>query len=214
METRVVLVEDHALVREAVRQLVERSGNFLVVGEASDGCEAVEVVDRLRPDLVLMDLWLPRTSGIEAMREIRKRAPGVKVIVLSMHEGRTFVQDALRAGASGYVVKSAVCSELFDAMTAVRDGRCYLSPAVTEHAVGAIARPTEVRAEGISALTAREREILQRIAEGQASKEIARELHLSQRTVECHRTHLMRKLGAHKLSTLVRIAIREGLLAP
>jgi DNA-binding NarL/FixJ family response regulator len=214
METRILLVDDHTMVREALRAKLEAVDHLTVVGEARDGREAVEAAQELRPDVIVMDIWLPRLSGLAATQEIVKADRNARVLILSVHEGRSFVEDAFRAGAIGYVVKSGSVQELLEAIDAVRQGRSYLSPAITQHVVGAIRDPRDSASSGLSALSSREREVLQRIAEGLASKEIAADLHLSRRTVETHRANLMRKLGAHKASSLVRIAIREGLVSP
>lgn len=214
MGTRVLLVDDHAMVREALRAKIEAVDGLEVVGEARDGREAVDAARRLRPDIILMDIMLPRLSGLAATQEIMKADQGARVLILSVHEERSFVEDAFRAGAFGYVVKTGPIQELLDAIDAVRQGLSYLSPAITQHVVGSIRNPGDSSSGGLSALSTREREVLQRIAEGLASKEIAADLQLSRRTVETHRANLMRKLGAHKASSLVRIAIREGLVSP
>jgi len=214
MDIRILLVDDHAMIREGLRTLLESREGLSVVGEAADGREAVEATERLEPDVVVMDIWLPRLSGIAATKEILRQRPQTRVVIATQHERRSFVEDALRAGASGYVVKSGSCRELFEALDAVIAGRTYIAPAVTDHLVDAITRPGETAYSGLAALTCREREVLQRIAEGLGSKEIAADLHVSQRTVESHRANVMRKLNVHKVSGLVRMAIREGLVAP
>ena len=213
MATRVLLADDHQLLRQGLRRLLEAAG-IEVVAEAGDGHEAVDEALRVRPDVVLMDISMPRLSGIEATRELLQRLPGSKVLMLSMHEGRSFVENALRAGALGYVLKSASQQDLCEAIAEVREGRPYLSADVAHEAVQAIRRPSSAGSAPLDVLTGREREVLLRIAEGLGSKEIASDLRLSRRTVESHRAHLMRKLGVHKTSALVRIAIREGLVAP
>lgn len=214
MATRLLLVDDHEMLREALAGVIDRRPDLEVVGEASNGREAVELAKQLDPDVIVMDIWLPRLSGIDATREIVRQDPKARVVIMTQHDRRSFVEDALRAGALGYVVKSGSCRELLEAIDAVSRGRSYLSPTVTEHVVGALTRPADVGGQTLGALTAREREVLQRIAEGQGSKEIAADLHVSQRTVESHRANLMRKLDVHKVSGLVRLAIREGLVAP
>jgi len=214
MDIRVLLVDDHAMIREGLRNVLESRDGISVVGEATDGREGVEAAERLEPDVVVMDIWLPRLSGIGATQEILRRRPQTRVVIATQHEGRSFLEDALRAGASAYVVKSGSCRHLFDALDAVMLGRTYVAPVVTDHLVGAITRPGETPHTGLASLTGREREVLQGIAEGLGSKEIAADLHVSQRTVESHRANLMRKLDVHKVSGLVRMAIREGLVAP
>jgi DNA-binding NarL/FixJ family response regulator len=185
-----------------------------VVGEASDGREGVELTARLRPDVVVMDVWLPRLSGIAATAEIHRQTPSAKVIILSVHARADFVEDALCAGALAYVVKTAATQELISAIDAVTHGKKYISPAVAEVLLDRLVHPDEADHGPLATLTPREREILQRVAEGLSAKEIAGDLHISARTVETHRGSIMRKLGVHKTAGLVRLAIREGLLGP
>jgi DNA-binding NarL/FixJ family response regulator len=161
-----------------------------------------------------MDIWMPRLSGIDATRRIGRRGLGTKVLVLSMHEGRSYVEEVLRAGAAGYLVKSSSPSDLFSAIDAVRQGNSYLSPAITQQVVDAIARPGDPGPSSLAALTDREREVLQLIAEGLSSKEIAATLGVTLKTVDSHRSNLMEKLDIHKVSGLVRFAIRAGLVEP
>ena len=210
---RIILVDDHLLFREALRGLLERRADAEVVAEAADGREAIDAALRLRPDVVLMDIWMPHLSGIEATAELLSRDPKAKVVMLSMHESRSFVEQSLRAGAIGYVVKSAPATELLTAIRHARQGRSYLSPGILRETIELLRAEPDRSALRI-ALTRREREVLQGIAEGRGSKQIALDLRVSCRTVDSHRSHLMRKLGVHKASDLVRIAIREGLVAP
>ena len=214
MQTTIVLADDHRIVREGIRKLLETREDFQVVGEASDGEEAVRMVLEKKPDVALMDIWMPRLSGIDATRRIGKRGLDTKVLVLSMHESRTYVEEVLRAGAAGYIVKNAASQDLLNAIDAVCSGASYLSPTITQQVVDAIARPGEAAPSGVSALTDREREVLQLIAEGLSSKEIAAMLGVSLKTVDSHRSNLMEKLDIHKVSGLVRFAIRAGLVAP
>lgn len=214
MTTRILLAEDHGIVREGLRKLLEERDHLTVVGEASNGEEAVEMAARLRPDLVVMDLGLPKLSGIEATRKICGVGEPPRVLVLSMHREQDYVQEVLRAGAAGYVLKDSAASELVAAIEAVRAGDSYLSPAITQHVVDAVARPREATAEALATLTDREREVLELIAEGLSSKEIASRLGVSLKTIESHRSNLMDKLGIHKVSGLVRFAIRAGMIAP
>lgn len=207
----VLLADDHVVMREALRGLLEQREGIRVVGEASDGVRAVELVQRLAPDVVIMDIWMPRLSGIEATRRIVRGRRGPKVIILSMHEGRAYVEQALQAGASGYLVKKSASKELFDAIDAVSQGQSYISPAVAEQVLQSFG---SLHTSPLASLTAREREILRLIAEGLSSKEIAAELDVSTRTADAHRANLMRKLDLHKTASLVRLAIREGLLEP
>ena len=214
MHTTIVVADDHRIVREGLRKLLETRPDFEVVGEASDGEEAVQMVLDKKPDVALMDIWMPRLSGIDATRRIGRRGPGTKVLILSMHEGRSYVEEVLRAGAAGYLVKSSSPGDLFSAIDAVRQGNSYLSTAITQQVVDAIARPGDPGPSSLAALTDREREVLQLIAEGLSSKEIASMLGVTLKTVDSHRSNLMEKLDIHKVSGLVRFAIRAGLVEP
>ena len=214
MHTTIVLADDHRLVREGIRKLLETREDFEVVGEAADGEEAVQMVFDKKPDVALMDIWMPRLSGIDATRRIEKRGMDTKVVVLSQHDGRNYVEEVLRAGASGYVVKNAETADLLSAIDAVCEGSSYLSPSITQQVVDVIARPGSPPPAGVAMLTDREREVLQLIAEGLSSKEIANVLGVSLKTVDSHRSNLMEKLDIHKVSGLVRFAIRAGLVEP
>lgn len=214
MPTTIVLADDHTVVRQGIRKLLETRDDFTIVGEASDGEEAVQLVIEKQPDIAIMDIWMPRLSGIDATRRIGKRGIDTKVLVLSMHESRAYVEEVLRAGAAGYIVKNAAADDLLDAIDAVCSGVSYLSPVITQQVVDAIARPADVSPSGLGVLTDREREVLQLIAEGLSSKEIASMLGVSLKTVDSHRSNLMEKLDIHKVSGLVRFAIRTGLVEP
>ncbi len=229
MQTTVLLADDHRIVREGLRRLLESREDISVVGEATNGEEAVRLVEDKRPDVVIMDISMPRLSGIDATRRICKNAGAAdpaaeasgaeetrrtRVLILSMHESQTYVEEVLRAGASGYVLKDSPPSDLFAAIDAVRSGDSYLSPSVTQRVVNAIARPGDRPSLAVSSLTERERQVLELIAEGLSSKEIAARLGVSLKTIESHRANLMDKLDIHKVSGLVRFAIRAGLVAP
>ena len=213
MTTRVLLADDHDMVREALRRVIDSRTDMAVVAEARDGREAVALSKEHAPDVAVIDLWMPGLSGEEAIRQIGESCPETKVLALSMHEDWTRVRAALEAGALGYVVKSAEFRELIDAIHALRAGRAYLSPAVAHHVVGAMGHGDQPRSP-IAHLTERERQVLVLIAEGLSSKEIAVQLGHAPKTAEAHRASLMRKLGVHKTSSLVRIAIRDGLVVP
>lgn len=208
----IVVVDDHQMVREGLIKLLESRGDLSVIGEAADGEEAVEVVLDKRPDVVLMDINMPGISGIEVMRRLGKTGCESKILFLSMHENRRRVDEVLRAGASGYVVKNSASTDLYRAIDAVRAGTSYLSPTITQQLVDALARPTEAGSSGISTLTEREQQVLRLVAEGLSSREIAADLGLSLKTVDSHRSNLMEKLDIHKVSGLVRFAIRAGLV--
>ncbi len=213
MTTTILLADDHRIVREGLRKLLDANDAFEVIAEADDGEEAVQIAEAQQPDIAIMDIWMPRLSGIDAIRRISKTR-STRSIALSMHDSRTYVEEALRAGASGYVVKSSATEDLFEAISAVRAGRSYLSPAVAQQVVEAITRPGDTSASAAAVLTGREREVLQLIAEGHSSKEIAGLLGVSLKTIESHRANLMEKLNIHKVSSLVRFAIRSGLVSP
>lgn len=214
MATTVLLVDDHEMLREGLVNMIEASDGLELVGEASDGKQAVELVQTLRPEVTVMDVRLPLMSGIDATTEIVKRDPDAKVVILSAHERQSIVERSFRAGAMAYVAKSACSRELFEAIEAVCSGKAYLSPSVTPMVLDCFTSPHKKHTQGFAALTGRERDVLQRLADDMTNKEIAEELHISRRTVESHRASLMRKLGVHKTSGLVRIAIREELVAP
>jgi len=212
MTTTLLLADDHRLVREGLRRIVEARSDLRVLVEAGNGEEAVQAALERKPDLALIDLTMPRLCGVEAIRRIR-RATATRCIAVSMHEQLSHVTPALEAGASGYVVKSAAPSELLSAIDAVRAGRSYLSPSIAHWAVDAIARPGLRPPSALRGLTGREREVLQLVAEGLTSKEIARTLGVSIKTIETHRANLMTKLEIRKASSLVRVAMQEGLIA-
>jgi len=208
----VVLAEDHTMVRSGVRALLE-GARLEVVGEAADGREAIRLAASLRPDLIVLDVAMPLMNGIEAAREIRGADGKVGIIVLSMHGDRAYVTEALRAGASGYVLKSAAFSELLKAVDEVLAGRIYLAPSVSRTALDDYVRRVrdQVAPSEIERLSARERQVLQLIAESKTSAEIGEVLHISPHTVDTHRRKLMEKLEVHNVVDLVKFAIRHGL---
>ena len=214
METTILLADDHRLVREGLRRLIEEHEDFRVIGEATNGEEAVELVKTMSPDVAILDISMPRLSGIDATRKISKTGSDTKVLILSMHANQSYVEEVLRAGASGYVLKDAAAADLMQAIEAVRAGESFLSPSVTQHVVEALARPGDRPAVAASQLTDRERQVLTLIADGLSSKQIAEQLGVSLKTIESHRANLMDKLDIHKVSGLVRFAIRAGLVAP
>lgn len=207
---RVLLAEDHTIVRKGLRSLLETLPGIKVVGEASTGFEALKLVSELKPDVVLMDISLSGLNGLEATRRIKKEAPQCNVLILSMHADENYVIQSLEAGASGYLVKDASFSELQLALEAAFEGRTFLSPQVSGQVLEKLLNPR--REKGTEGLTPRQREVLQLIAEGYSTKEIARLLHLSPKTVETHRAHLFERLEVNDLAGLIKIAIRLGLV--
>lgn len=213
MTTTIVLADDHQVVRKGIRALLEMEQDFQVVGEAGDGLEAVQLTLRLRPDVLVLDLMMPGLNGIDVARQVTKQVPQTRVVVLSMYASEDYVLEALRNGASGYVLKDASTLELVQAIRDVVTGRRYLSPPLAERAIDAYVRQTqESTLDPYETLTDREREVLHLAAEGLTSTEIAERLSLSPRTVETHRSNMMRKLGLRTQTDLVRYAIRRGII--
>jgi DNA-binding NarL/FixJ family response regulator len=200
----VLLVDDHALVRRGFRRMLEDDANISVVGEASDGQEAVRLALELKPKVIVMDCALPEISGIEATRRIHEFLPETEILMLSMHSEETLVRQALGAGARGYVLKNAMDLDLVSAVKSVAEGKSVLDPQVS--------KPAALKGERGAGLTARELEILQHIVAGKSNKEIAQELSLSSNTVAVHRANIMDALGIHKTAELVVYAIRNGLV--
>lgn len=211
---RVLLADDHALVRSGIRSLLEGAGAH-VVGEADDGRSAVRMCAELKPEVVFMDVAMPGLNGIEAARQIHQQQPEVCIIVLSMSADRQYIFESARAGASGYVLKDAAFTELLAAIESVTAGRRYLSAQAAEVAMDDYLRRAkgEVGPTELDKVTGREREVLQLIAEGRSSAEIAALLHISVRTVDTHRHNIMQKLGIHSIAGLTKFAIRNGLCA-
>jgi DNA-binding NarL/FixJ family response regulator len=196
-----------------MRTLLEADPGLAVVGEASDGLEAVRLVERLQPDVLVLDLMMPGLNGLEALRIIRQRSPQTRVVIVSMHSANAFVAEALKQGATGYVLKGSAEKEVVQAVREAAAGRRFLSASVTERAIEAyVEQSRAAELDPHETLTPREREVLQLAAEGKTSAEIAARLHVSHRTVENHRANVMRKLGLQNPSELVRYAVRRGLL--
>jgi DNA-binding NarL/FixJ family response regulator len=200
------------MLREGLRALLTQQKDFQVVGEASDGRSALELAAKLTPDVIVMDIGLPGLNGIEATRQLTSDFPSMKVIALSMHSDKRYVIQMLKAGASGYLLKNSASEELVNAITAVEGGKRYLSQAIADALAEHIMRETaSAQGSAFTDLTNREREVLQLLAEGMTSKQIAKELSLAVRTVETHRRDIMSKLDLHSIAALTRYAIREGL---
>jgi DNA-binding NarL/FixJ family response regulator len=211
---RVLLADDHALVRAGLRELLQKLPDVEVVAEAGDGREALSLVRTALPNLVLLDITMKGLTGLEAAERIVKDFPGVKVVMLSMHANEEYVLRSLRAGVSGYIIKDAAIVELELAIKAVVAGETYLSPAISRSVIENYLNRTGGKSSPLEQLTPRQREILQLIAEGQSTKEIAFTLKLSVKTVETHRAQLMERLEIYDVAGLVRYALRVGLIAP
>ena len=210
-DVRVLLADDHALVRAGIRAVLEDFPWIVVVGEAGDGREALARAGELEPDVVLLDIGMPGMNGLEAAARILDETPACRVLILSMHLNEEYVLQALRAGASGYVLKDSAPSDLAEAIGAVVEGRTYFSPALSQGAMGEYLGRVGQDSHPEPVLTPRQREILQLIAEGDSTKTIAVKLGLSAKTVEAHRTQIMARLDIHEVAGLVRYAIREGI---
>ncbi len=211
---RVLLADDHALVRAGIRALLENLEMVGTVAEANDGREALERIRSKRPDVVLMDIAMKQLNGLEATTRVCQEFPQVKVIILSMHANEEYVLQALRAGAAGYLLKDAATVELELAIQAVLRGEIYLSPAISKQVIDSYLWDLSDQPDPLERLTRRQREILQLIAEGQTTKETAYLLEISVKTVETHRAQLMSRLGIHDIPGLVRFALRVGLVSP
>ncbi|MBC8166474.1 MAG: response regulator transcription factor [Bryobacteraceae bacterium] len=207
--TRILLADDHSVVRSGFRALLAAQPDFEVVGEVANGLEAVQRSVELQPDIVVMDVTMPNLNGIEATRRLAQDAPRVRVLALSMHKDSVYVREILRAGAKGYLLKDSGEDDLINAVRAVAKGEGFISPAVSEAVLSDYRKHVT---DPIDLLTSREREILQRIAEGQTNKDIASSLTLSVYTVEAHRGRVMEKLNLHSTGELVRFALRNGLI--
>jgi two-component system, NarL family, response regulator NreC len=210
MPVQIVLADDHEVVREGLRALLERQG-FQIVGEASDGREAVRLVEKTEPQIAILDLAMPLLNGVDATRQICRISPRTKTILLTMYREDQYVLEALRAGVAGYILKTKAAKDLVQAISQVSTGTVYLSPEVSQTLIDAYRTDLKPAAEP---LTAREREVLQLVAEGKTTKEVASVLGISVKTADSHRTHLMRKLDIHDTAGLVRYAIRMGLVRP
>jgi len=209
----VLIVDDHGIVREGLQRVLEATEDIRVCGEASDGREAIEVAEKCKPDVVILDITMPRLGGLETLNRLREQHPKLKAILLSVHGDSPFVQTAISLGADGYLLKNSHPDEIVNAVHAVMRGGSYFSPAVAREIVDQLRTPTGDEG-GFAKLSSREREILHLIAEGYSAKEVAKDLDISTKTVEAHRTSLMRKLNVRKATELVRYALKHGLIEP
>ena len=206
---RILLADDHAVVRQGFKMILAEQPDMEIAGEAANGREAVELAEKIKPDVVVMDVAMPELNGIEATRRLAASAPHIRVLALSMHKDSVYVREILRAGARGYLLKDSPAQDLLAAVRAVAGGKGYLSPAVSSAVLDDYRKHVT---NPIDLLTSREREVLQMLAEGKTNKEIATTLNLSVYTVDAHRGRIMEKLNVHSINELVRFAVRNGLI--
>ena len=212
MTIKVLLADDHKIVRDGLRTLLEKHADIAVLGEAEDGREALQLAGKLSPDLVVMDIAMPELNGIEATRQILSEHPGIKIVALSMHSDKRFVSEMLKAGASAYLLKDCAFEELITAIRTIMKGKIYLSPGIAGVVLADYIRSDRKSEPSVfSQLSDREREVLQLMAEGKTTKEVAAHLNVSIKTVETHRTNIMTKLDIHSIAELTKYAVREGL---
>lgn len=212
---RILLADDHTVMRRGLRVLLERQPGFAVVGEAADGAEAVELAAREKPDVAVLDIGMPTLNGIEAARRIVEKNPNTAVVILSMHSDESYVLRTLKAGARGYLLKDAPESDLINAIHAVHQGKAFFSPAISKMLVEDYMRQMQQRGleDSYELLTPREREILQLLGEGKSNKDIATRLDLSLYTVETHRSNMLEKLNLHSTAELILYAVRKGIVS-
>jgi two-component system response regulator NreC len=212
-KVRVLLADDHTLLRNGIRAILEDEPDMTIVGEAADGREAERLAGHLKPNVVLMDIAMPLLNGLEATRQIKREHPEIQVLVLTMYDHEEYFKQMLEVGASGYIIKRAAASELVEAIRAVYNGEAVLSPTITRLLLeDYLSRDSKKEDEDPNALSAREREVLQLIAEGRTSREIAELLNLSVKTVQSHRTNLMQKLNLHDRGDLIKYAIQKKII--
>jgi DNA-binding NarL/FixJ family response regulator len=212
--TKVILADDHTIVRKGLRSLLDGERDMDVIGEAGDGREAIELVAQLKPHIIVMDIGMPVLNGLEATRRIIKKHPETKVLILTMHTNEEYVFEILSAGASGYIVKKAAPTELVSAIRAIRQGESFLSPSISKKVIDEYVQRAgeETREDAFELLTNRERDVLQLIAEGNSTRAISEKLYVSVKTVEAHRSNLQKKLDLHGTADLTRYAIRKGIV--
>lgn len=212
---RIVLADDHVVMRNGLRLLLERQPNFQVIAEAADGRQAVAICEKLRPDVLVLDIAMPNLNGIEAARQVSAKWPHTSIVILSMHADESYVLRALKAGARAYLLKDSAEADLINAIRAVNEGKAFFSPAISKMLVEDYMRRLEQRGveDSYELLTTREREILQLLAEGKANKEVASILNLSLYTVETHRGNILQKLNLHSVPELILYAVRKGVIS-
>jgi DNA-binding NarL/FixJ family response regulator len=212
---RIILADDHVVMRNGLRLLLERQPNFEVVGEAADGRQTVEICDKMKPDVLVLDIAMPNLNGIEAARQISGKWPQIAIVILSMHSDESYVLRALKAGARAYLLKDSAEADLINAIRAVSERKAFFSPAISKMLVDDYVRRLEQRGveDSYELLTTREREILQLLAEGKANKEVAAMLNLSLYTVETHRGNILQKLNLHSVPELILYAVRKGVIS-
>jgi two-component system, NarL family, response regulator NreC len=214
MTVTVVLADDHPIVRQGLRHLLEAESNLKIVGEASDGLQAVQLSEKFKPDVLIVDIMMPGLNGLEVVRQVKDRSPGTYCIVLSMQSADVYVVEALKSGAAGYVLKETGPSELVNAVQQVIEGKRYLSPRLSERLIDVLLQTSEeITLDPYETLTNREREILQMVAEGMTTAAIAKRLSISPRTAELHRSRMMDKLGLHGQTELILYALKRGILS-
>ena len=215
MSIRIILADDHAILRHGLNRLIQQQEDMEVIAQAGDGHSIVDLTRELSPDIVVMDIGMPDLNGIDATMQITRDFPQVKIIGLSMHSGKKFISEMLKAGASGYLLKDCAFEELITAIKTVMEGKTYLSPSIADVIVENYVRPSNhEESSAFSTLSQREREVLQLLAEGKTTKQIGMILHISSKTVEGHRLRIMSKLNIDSVANLTKYAIREGLTSP
>lgn len=210
----VVLADDHHLVRGGIRALLESIAGVTVVGETGDGREALALIEKLHPDVALLDITMPGLNGLEVAARVKESCPRTRILILSMHARESYVAQALRAGVAGYLLKDSAAADLDTALNTISRGGTFLSPAISRQVVSSYARGEAPADDPLEHLSPRQREVLQLLAEGRSTKEIASDLGLSAKTVETHRAQIMERLGIHDVAGLTRFAIRAGLISP